>query len=78
MKKIVLYSKNFCGYCTMAKTWLNNKDIQYEEISIEEPEIRQKFMEDYPHLRQMPQIFIDGENIGGYRQLIQLDESKLK
>ena len=60
MKKIIIYSKNLCGYCTMAKTWLNNKDIQYEEISIEEPEIRQKFMKDYPQLRQMPQIFIDG------------------
>ena len=78
MKKIIIYSKNLCGYCTMAKAWLNNKDIQYEEISIEEPEIRQKFMKDYPHLRQMPQIFINGENIGGYQQLIKLDESKLK
>ena len=78
MKKVVLYSKNLCGYCTMAKTWLNNKNIQYEEISIEEPEMREKFMKDYPHLRTMPQIFVDGENIGGYQQLIQLNESELK
>ena len=62
----------------MAKTWLNNKGIQYEEISIEEPEIREKFMRDYPQLRQMPQIFIDDVNIGGYQQLIKLDESALK
>ena len=78
MKKLILYSKNLCGYCTMAKTWLNNKNIQYEEISIEEPEMREKFMKDYPHLRTMPQIFVDGENIGGYQQLIQLNESELK
>ncbi len=62
----------------MAKTWLNNKGIQYEEISVEEPDVREKFMREYPHLRQMPQIFIDGENIGGYQQLIKLDESALK
>ena len=62
----------------MAKSWLNNKGVQYEEISIEEPEIREKFMKDYPQLRQMPQIFVDGENIGGYQQLIKLDESSLK
>ena len=62
----------------MAKTWLNNKGIQYEEISIEEPELREKFMRDYPQLRQMPQIFIDDVNIGGYQQLIKLDESALK
>ena len=78
MKKVVLYSKNLCGYYTMAKTWLNNKGIQYEEISIEEPELREKFMRDYPQLRQMPQIFIDDVNIGGYQQLIKLDESALK
>tara|TARA_B100001094_G_C18119373_1_gene765950 strand:+ start:1120 stop:1356 length:237 start_codon:yes stop_codon:yes gene_type:complete len=78
MKKIIIYSKNLCGYCTMAKTWLNNKGIQYEEISIEEPDAREKFMREHPQLRQMPQIFIDGENIGGYQQLIKLDESALK
>jgi glutaredoxin 3 len=78
MKKITLYSKNLCGYCTMAKAWLNKNDIQFEEISIEEPQEREKFMRDYPQLRQMPQIFIDGENIGGYQQLIKLDESTLK
>ena len=78
MKKIILYSKNLCGYCTMAKSWLNNKNVVYEEINIDEPEIREKFMKDYPDLRSMPQIFIDNENIGGYRELIKLDESILK
>lgn len=78
MKKIILYSKNLCGYCTMAKSWLNNKNVVYEEINIDEPEIREKFMKDYPNLRSLPQIFIDNENIGGYRELIKLDESILK
>ena len=62
----------------MAKSWLNNKNVVYEEINIDEPEIREKFMKDYPNLRSLPQIFIDNENIGGYRELIKLDESILK
>ena len=78
MKKIILYSKNLCGYCTMAKSWLNNKNVVYEEINIDETGIREKFMKDYPDLRSMPQIFIDNKNIGGYRELIKLDESILK
>ena len=78
MKKIILYSKNLCGYCTMAKSWLNNKNVVYEEINIDEPEIREKFMKDYPDLRSMPQIFIDSKNIGGYRELIKLDEYTIK
>ena len=78
MKKVILYSKNLCGYCTMAKSWLNNKNVVYEEINIDETGIREKFMKDYPNLRSMPQIFIDNKNIGGYRELIKLDESTLK
>ena len=78
MKKITLYSKNLCGYCTMAKSWLNNKNVVYEEINIDETGIREKFMKDYPNLRSMPQIFIDNKNIGGYRELIKLDDSILK
>ena len=53
-------------------------NIVYEEINIDESEIREKFMKDYPNLRSMPQIFVDSKNIGGYRELIKLDESTLK
>ena len=78
MKEVILYSKNLCGYCTMAKSWLNNKNIVYKEINIDEPEIKEKFMHDYPDLRSMPQIFVDNKNIGGYKELVKLDESTLK
>ena len=32
---VKLYTKNSCGYCTMAKSLLKSKNIQFEEINIE-------------------------------------------
>tara|TARA_B100000989_G_C19161248_1_gene311482 strand:- start:64 stop:297 length:234 start_codon:yes stop_codon:yes gene_type:complete len=74
MKEVVVYSKNFCGYCTMAKNWLKSKGIEYKEINIEEETDAREFVISEGH-RTMPQIYIDGASIGGYQQLIQLNES---
>lgn len=74
MKEVIIYSKNLCGYCTMAKNWLNSKGIEYKEINIEEQLEAREFVISEGH-RTMPQIYINGASIGGYQQLIQLNES---
>ena len=74
MKEVIIYSKNLCGYCTMAKNWLNSKGIEYKEINIEEQTEAREFVISEGH-RTMPQIYINGASIGGYQQLIQLNES---
>jgi glutaredoxin len=74
MKEVIIYSKNLCGYCTMAKNWLNSKGIEYKEINIEEQPEAREFVISEGH-RTMPQIYINGASIGGYQQLIQLNES---
>ena len=74
MKEVVVYSKNMCGYCTQAKSWLKTKGIEYKEINIEEQPEAREFVISEGH-RTMPQIYVDGKRIGGYQQLIQLNES---
>ena len=74
MKEVIIYSKNLCGYYTMAKNWLNSKGIEYKEINIEEQPEAREFVISEGH-RTMPQIYINGASIGGYQQLIQLNES---
>tara|TARA_X000000950_G_scaffold118699_1_gene148707 strand:- start:28 stop:213 length:186 start_codon:yes stop_codon:yes gene_type:complete len=58
----------------MAKNWLNSKGIEYKEINIEEQPEAREFVISEGH-RTMPQIYINGASIGGYQQLIQLNES---
>jgi len=77
MKEVVVYSKNMCGYCVQAKNWLKNKGIEFKEINIEEQPEAREFVISEGH-RTMPQIYIDGKSMGGYTELVKLDESVLK
>tara|TARA_Y100001936_G_C15760186_1_gene500800 strand:+ start:178 stop:411 length:234 start_codon:yes stop_codon:yes gene_type:complete len=74
MKEVIVYSKNMCGYCVQAKNWLKNKGIEYKEINIEEQPEARDFVIKEGH-RTMPQIYIDGKSMGGYHELVKLDES---
>ena len=71
---ITIYSKNNCVYCNKAKTLLKNLGLEYEEKSLEKDfgSDPSKLIEDSgKNVRQMPQIKIDGELIGGYNQLVE-------
>ena len=69
--KIVVYSKTICPFCTSAKMWLKNKGYSYEEINLDDDDARQKFYESVGNgVRTVPQIFVDGERIGGYQELV--------
>lgn len=77
MKEVIVYSKNMCGYCVQAKNWLKNKGIEYKEINIEEQPEAREFVISEGH-RTMPQIYIDGKSMGGYNELVKLNESAFK
>ena len=78
MKEIIVYTTNFCGYCNAAKMWLQNHGLNFKEINLDEGNEREVFMEKYPHLRTSPQIFCNGENIGGFTDLVDHDPDDLK
>ena len=58
--------------------WLQNHGLDFKEINLDEGNEREKFMESYPHLRTSPQIFCDGENVGGFTDLIEVDPEDLR
>lgn len=68
---IIVYSKDNCPNCTTAKALLDSKGLDFIERSIEEQEWRDVFTRQYPDIRQMPQIFIDGQRVGGLAGLQQ-------
>ena len=73
MARIRLYSTRWCGYCVRAKTLLENRGVEYEEISLDDdPAFRQKLFE-LTGGWTVPQILIDGRPIGGYTELWRLD-----
>jgi len=73
MARIRIYSTRWCGYCVRAKTLLENRGVEYEEISLDDdPAFRQKLF-DLTGGWTVPQILIDGRPIGGYTELWRLD-----
>ena len=76
---IILYSKTNCVYCTKAKGLLEKLRLDYTEKKLEEFESVDKMLEDIgKQVRQMPQIKIDNELIGGYNQLVEYFEKQGK
>jgi glutaredoxin 3 len=61
--KIEIYGDASCAGCIQSKTLLKNRGIPFEEHSVQELLARM------PSARQIPQIFIDDEHIGGFDQL---------
>lgn len=64
--KILVYTKSNCPNCTTAKRLLSFKKLEFDEIDVEaKPEALRALIELYPSVRQMPQILIDGQRVGG-------------
>jgi glutaredoxin len=65
-----VYGSPWCGYCRRAKSLLTAKGVEYEEILVGEEISREELSRKIgrPALT-VPQIFLDGEYIGGYTEL---------
>jgi glutaredoxin 3 len=69
---IVIYSKSNCPNCTSAKRLLDDKGIGYMEFDVETNIGHKKMMAQVDaQYRQMPQIFIQGQRVGGLAGLQQ-------
>jgi len=73
MVSIVMYGKEDCPYCTMAKRLLTEKGQTYDEIDIETEPGRREEMIQRTGRRTVPQIFIGDRHIGGFDDLAALD-----
>ncbi len=75
MSDVVIYTKEYCSYCTRAKRLLESKGIAYREIPVSRDPRAEREMIDRSGRRTAPQIFIDGRGIGGSDELYALAAS---
>ena len=62
---IVVYTKSACPNCDYAKNLLKSKGLEYEEKNLDNTDRFIEFQLLYPEARQMPQIFIRRQRVGG-------------
>jgi len=67
----VVWSKYNCPFCEQAKALLKSKGIAFEEKKIGDGYTKEELLEAVPNARTVPQIFLDGELIGGFTELKQ-------
>jgi glutaredoxin 3 len=76
MARVEIYSTMFCGYCARAKSLIEKKGVDYVDIDIIEDTAKRDEMVERSGGRQtVPQIFIDGEHIGGSDDLYALERA---
>jgi len=76
MVKVEIYSTMFCPYCARARALLERKGVAFITIDLDEhSERRDEMVSRAGGLYTVPQIFIDGEHIGGSDDLAALDRA---
>ena len=73
-ERVVVYTTDFCGFCDRAKSLLNARGVRFREVWLPRtPDGRERLAEAAPAARSFPQILIDGQVVGGYRELVERD-----
>jgi glutaredoxin 3 len=75
MAKIEIYTTMWCGYCARAKSLLEKKGAAYQEMDVMEDAARRAEMRERSKRTTVPQIFINGQHIGGSDELAALEQA---
>jgi glutaredoxin 3 len=74
MSRVRIYTREECQFSEQALMFLEEKGIPYDEIDITaDAEAEAEMVEASGGKRTTPQIFIDGEHLGGLDQLVEED-----
>lgn len=68
---IEIFTTPNCSRCSAVKAILREHGLEFVEFNIASPASMAAFRARLPRDRSIPQIFINGENIGGYEDLRQ-------
>jgi glutaredoxin 3 len=75
MRDVVIYTTHACPYCRMAERFLTERNIPFKGIDVTNDEaMRAKLVEMTGGKRTVPQIFIGGTSVGGYTDLVALQQ----
>jgi len=72
--EVIMYATRFCPYCMRARRLLKSKDIDFEEIRVSSGNDLWQEMEEKSGRNTVPQIFINGESVGGYDDIALLNQ----
>ncbi len=69
MSDIEIFTGPGCTYCEAAKALLNERKLPFRERDVSDPAVLAEFQQRLPRVRAIPQVFADGEHLGGVDDL---------
>jgi len=75
MAKVEIYTTPFCGFCARAKSLLDSKGAAYQEMDVMMDDKKRAEMRERTRRSTVPQIFINGQHIGGSDELDALEQA---
>ena len=72
--KVLIYTSASCPYCTWSKRLLDKKQASYDEIRVDQDEAARTELQARTERTSVPQIFIDDVHVGGYQDMVELDQ----
>jgi glutaredoxin len=63
--KVTMYTKSGCPNCVIAKNLIDSLNIDYEEVDVEVGDRLAILLAARPEARQMPQIWVNDQYVGG-------------
>lgn len=72
--EVEVFVSEYCGYCTAAKRFLEQRGITYKIVDVTyDDTLRQEMVRRAEGRRTVPQIFIGGQPVGGYTDIVELE-----
>jgi glutaredoxin 3 len=72
--EIAIYTRQFCGFCSIAKRVLERHGLEYvEHDATGKPEVRAEMIQRSQGAFTFPQIFFGERHIGGCDELMELE-----
>ena len=71
--EVKIYTTDWCGYCSAALRLLRSKGVEFEQIDVDGNAKMRRWLVEATGRTTVPQIFINGEPIGGFTDMRDLD-----
>jgi glutaredoxin 3 len=75
MAKLIVYTTDPCSFCVRVKELLRKRGHEFEEVNLaKDPDGRAELAQETGML-SFPQVVVDGEVLGGFREVLIADQS---
>ncbi len=73
--QVVMYATQYCPYCIRARRLLESKQVRWQELDVSaQPSLRQEMSRKAGGRNTVPQIWINGQHVGGCTELYALEQ----